>query len=192
MTKAEIRKKKIALMKQLDTKEKEAEERQLYRWLFESDVWKRAEIIAATMSQDFEINTQPIIEEAWENSKKVVLPRAKKGRVMDFVFYTPDTALETSTFGIIEPAAYLPAVEKKDIDLIIVPGLAYSKDGYRIGFGGGYYDRFLTDYNGAKLSLVLNSQKIDVWHPETFDIPLDALITKDGMIKSQNFRDQNN
>lgn len=192
MNKTEIRKKKIALLKQLSTKEKEAEEHQLYTQLFESNYWKKANTVAVTMSQDFEINTQPIITEAWKVGKKVVLPRAKKKRVMDFVFYTPDTPLETSSFGIVEPAADLSAVEKDDIDLMIVPGLAYSRNGYRIGFGGGYYDRFLTDYKGMKISLVLKSQQIDAWTPETFDIPLDALITKDEVIESRCLRDQNN
>lgn len=192
MTKDEIRKTKIALMKELNTIEKEAEEHQLYTRLFESEYWKKADSIAMTMSQDFEINTQPIMEEAWKDHKKVLLPRAKKGRVMDFVLYTPETALEMSSFGILEPAAHLPAVEKEDIDLIIVPGLAYSQDGYRIGFGGGYYDRFLADYNGLKISLVLKIQQMDEWTPETFDIPLDALITKDRIIINQELREQNN
>lgn len=192
MNKTEIRKKKIALLKQLSTKEKEAEEHQLYTQLFESNYWKKADTIAVTMSQDFEIDTRPIITEAWKVGKKVVLPRAKKKRVMDFVLYTPDTPLETSSFGIVEPAAHLSAVEKDDIDLMIVPGLAYSRNGYRIGFGGGYYDRFLTDYRGMKISLVLKSQQIDAWTPETFDIPLDALITKDEVIESRYLREQNN
>ena len=192
MTKDEIRKTKIALMKELNTIEKEAEEHQLYTRLFESEYWKKADSIAMTMSQDFEINTQPIMEEVWKKHKKVLLPRAKKGRVMDFVPYTPETVLERSSFGILEPSAHLPAVEKEDIDLIIVPGLAYSQDGYRIGFGGGYYDRFLADYNGLKISLVLKIQQMDEWTPETFDIPLDALITKDRIIINQELREQNN
>jgi len=78
LTKKEIRKTKIALMKELNKIEKEAEEHQLYTRLFESEYWKKADSIAMTMSQNFEINTQPIMEEAWKNHKKYSYRERKK------------------------------------------------------------------------------------------------------------------
>ena len=96
---------------------------------------------------------------------------------MDFVVYTKATPMELSSFGLREPAQDLVAISKGDIDLIIVPGLAYCESGFRVGFGGGYYDRFLTDYEGDTISLVLNEQKINSFKVDSFDIPINHLIT---------------
>lgn len=180
--KKEVRLQKMAALKELSPIEKKKAEESIYAHLFASTYWKNAHTVALTVSQDFEIATLPIAEEAHRSGKRVVLPRAKKQRVMDFVHFLKDTPMETSSFGLQEPAPHLDAFPKQEIDLVIVPGLAFSKDGYRIGVGGGYYDRFLEDYKGKKIALVLEEQKIGAWNPESFDIPMDALITKDGII----------
>ncbi|MEG0289341.1 MAG: 5-formyltetrahydrofolate cyclo-ligase [Carnobacterium sp.] len=177
MTKQEIRKQIIERLKELTGKKKKEQEAAILARLFQTVEWKEAKIIATTMAQEMELNTRPIIEKAWEEGKQVVLPRAKKNRIMDFVRYTSETPMETSTFGLSEPAAALPAIPKADIDMVIVPGLAFSEKGYRVGFGGGYYDRFLADYTGNTVSLVFNEQKIPSFEIESFDIPIGLLIT---------------
>lgn len=182
MNKKEVRIQKIAALKEMSPIEKKEAEEGIYAHLFASTYWKDAHTIAITVSQEFEIDTLPIADEAHRSGKKVVLPRAKKQRVMDFVHFRKDTPMETSSFGLREPAPHLEAFPKQEIDLVIVPGLAFSKDGYRIGVGGGYYDRFLEDYAGKKIALVLDEHKIELWNPESFDIPMNALITKDGIV----------
>src|SRR5699024_8789491 len=69
-------------------------------------------------------------------------------------------------------------------DLIAVPGLIFSKEGYRIGYGGGFYDRFLKNYNGLKLSLLFDEQLGDVVK-ETHDVPVDVLITPTETVDSR-------
>jgi 5-formyltetrahydrofolate cyclo-ligase len=69
------------------------------------------------------------------------------------------------------------------LDLLIVPGLAFSKKGYRIGFGGGYYDRFLSAFDGKTVSLVFGEQFNDQWTPDVFDIPIDKIYT-DSLIRT--------
>lgn len=182
MNKKDIRKDKIMALKTLDKAKKKVAEEKIYANLFRSHDWQQASTIALTMAQGFELNTVPIVEEAWRKHKKVVMPRAKKNRVMDFVLYNEQTQMVTSSFGLIEPAPALESVDKEDIDVVIVPGLGFSKDGYRVGFGGGYYDRFLADFSGRKVALVLPEQQIDYWNPESFDIPMDALITEEEII----------
>lgn len=185
MNKKDIRVKKMSSLKELSPLKKKQAEEKLYSHIFASHYWKEAETIALTISQGFEIDTSPIIEEAAQLGKRIVLPRAKKNRVMDFVHYTPETPMETSSFGLIEPAPHLNPVNKNDIDLLVVPGLAFSKDGYRIGVGGGYYDRFLEKFHGKKIALVLEEHKISSWNPESFDVPMDALITEAGLISKE-------
>ncbi|MGB6178625.1 5-formyltetrahydrofolate cyclo-ligase [Carnobacterium sp.] len=177
MIKKAGRKKVIELLKTLDGERKEKQEKLLFKALFKSPEWTSAKTVALTMSQTLEINTTAIIEKAWTEKKVVVMPRTKKNREMDFVVYTHKTPIELSSFGLREPASDLRPIQKSEIDLIVVPGVAYCKSGFRIGFGGGYYDRFLADYKGKTISLVLDEQQIEPFEVETFDIPVDRLIT---------------
>ena len=70
-------------------------------------------------------------------------------------------------------------VVQDEIDLMVVPGVAFKENGQRLGFGGGYYDRYLAKYPGFKCSLALSTQLAsdDEWQPESFDIPVDRIIT---------------
>lgn len=71
-------------------------------------------------------------------------------------------------------------ITSDQIDLIIVPGLVFDRRGYRIGYGGGYYDRYLQTYQGLKISLAYSFQTTDTLPHEEFDIPVDHIITEDG------------
>lgn len=188
VNKKEIRKDKIRTLKKLSGIEKQAAEEKIYANLFRSRYWQQASTVALTMAQEFELNTLPIVEEAWKTNKKIVMPRAKKERVMDFVLYNEHTPMKNSSFGLLEPDPTLQPIAKNAIDLVVVPGLGFSKDGYRIGFGGGYYDRFLADFSGKKIALVLKEQQIDFWNPEPFDIPMDALVMEDKVISTADFQ----
>lgn len=188
MNKTDIRKEKITALKSLSGIKKQEAEEKIYANLFRSQYWQQASTIALTMAQKFELNTMPIVKEAWRTNKTIVMPRAKKERVMDFVLYNENTPMMTSSFGLLEPDSELQPIAKDAIDLVIVPGLAFSKDGYRVGFGGGYYDRFLADFQGIKMALVLKEQQIDFWEPESFDIPMDTLITEEEIILTSDFQ----
>lgn len=76
------------------------------------------------------------------------------------------------------------AVSKEEIDLVIVPGLLYNRAGYRVGFGGGYYDRFLKDYRGYTISLAFSFQLIDHLPHEEYDIPVGKMITEKEIIRT--------
>lgn len=182
MYKKIIRTKTRAKLQALPPFEKKRQEAKIHANLFQTAEWKAARVVAATLSQDFEVSTAGIIEKGWEAGKIIVLPRSKEDLTMDFVPFEKRTPLVLSKFGINEPAPYLDGVSKESIDLVIVPGLAYSLNGFRIGFGGGYYDRFLLDYSGKTASLVLEEQKIEDWDVEPFDIPVQLLITQDQVI----------
>ena len=188
VNKKDIRKEKISALKKLSGIKKQEAEEKIYANLFRSQYWQQASTIALTMAQEFELNTLPIVEEAWKTNKTIVMPRAKKNRVMDFVVYNEETPMVTSSFGLIEPDPTLQSIAKEAIDLVVVPGLAFSKDGYRVGFGGGYYDRFLVGFSGTKVALVLKEQQIDFWTPESFDIPMDTLITEEEIILTSAFQ----
>ncbi|WP_414840154.1 5-formyltetrahydrofolate cyclo-ligase [Carnobacterium sp. TMP28] len=183
MKKKKIRNQVISLLKSLNSEQKAKQEEILIKTLIGTSEWKRSKIIALTLAQKLELNTDKIIEKAWSEDKIVVIPRTKKDRKMDFVVYKKDTPIEVSSFGLKEPARHLIATLKSDIDLIIVPGVAFCETGFRIGFGGGYYDRFLANYEGETVSLVLNEQQVGLFEVDSFDIPVNLLITTEKIIR---------
>ncbi|MDI2588111.1 5-formyltetrahydrofolate cyclo-ligase [Psychrobacillus sp. NEAU-3TGS] len=153
------------------------------RLLIEESV-QHASIIGITISAFPEVNTEGIIKRVWEIGKTVVVPKCNpKDRSMTFYKIDSYDQLETVYMKLLEPNPDLTVgVLSEDIDLLIVPGVVYSKTGYRIGYGGGYYDRFLTNYTGQTISLAFDFQIVDQVETEMFDIPVDKIITNKGII----------
>ena len=152
--------------------------------LLNHDIWKNAHTIGITISRHLEIETKGIIERAWKESKKIVIPRCEpRTNQMEFYTYQPNTILESIYSGLKEPIPdKKQKVESDQIDVMIVPGLVFSRTGYRVGFGGGYYDRYLASFDGIKLSLAFTMQIRDEIPVEEFDIPVNYLFTEQGVI----------
>lgn len=147
--------------------------------LYQDDFWENARVIAITISKAPEVDTLQIIRKAWEQGKRVVVPKCEhKTRTMDFRELTRFSQLESVYFGLFEPiASETERVSPGEIDLVVVPGLAFSMEGYRLGFGGGYYDRFLADYQGRTLSLAFKNQILANLPYEIHDIAVHKIIT---------------
>lgn len=158
------------------------------RQLYEDEDWKNASTVAITISRSPEVDTFQIIRKAWEQGKRVVIPKCEsESRSMDFRQLTRFTQLESVYFGLYEPiVSETESVNQEDIDLVIVPGLAFDKSGYRLGFGGGYYDRFLANYHGKKLSLAFEKQIVNHVPREKHDIPVGKIIANHEVIKVEN------
>lgn len=109
--------------------------------------YRYAHVILAYAPKEDEVNITPIIQDALSKGKKVALPRcsAETGE-MSYRLITSLDQLHIGTFGILEPDESLPlyAQNDKELSLCIVPAIVYDKDGYRIGYGRGYYDRYLS------------------------------------------------
>lgn len=146
--------------------------------------WKSAKTIGITIAGAHEINTEKIIRFAWDEKKNVVVPKCNPlTKAMDFRRITSFSQLEVVYFGIKEPIEHqTEKFEPEEIDLLIVPGLCFTKEGYRLGHGGGYYDRYLTTYDGQTISLAFPVQIVNSLPIEHFDIPVKKLITTDGVI----------
>jgi len=93
---------------------------------------------------------------------------------MDFVLYEPEK-LERNSFGLLEPQGDFTILEPSQIDLIHVPGLAFNTSGYRVGYGGGYYDRYLEHFPGHTISTIYPCQ-IQNFQPEHYDIPVEEVL----------------
>lgn len=147
--------------------------------LFGIEEWKAAKLIGVTVSNPPEVDTREIIKKAWEQGKEVAVPKCfPADKSMQFRKISFFDQLERVYFGLWEPIMNETAIAgQEDIDLLIVPGLAYTKNGYRLGFGGGYYDRFLPYYKGPMLSLAFNEQVLPELPLEVHDIPVLKLVT---------------
>lgn len=184
MEKTDFRQQQITRLTQLSDAERSQQDLSLQQQLFASPAWQQAAVIATTISSGIEVATQPIIQQAWAEHKQVVIPQTLPKRQMAFKPYTAETDLTRTSFGIFEPTTG-ETVAKTEIDLILVPGLGYSQaELARIGFGGGYYDRYLADYTGVKLTLAFREMAFAhaEWPVDAYDVVLDQLlVAKDGV-----------
>jgi 5-formyltetrahydrofolate cyclo-ligase len=182
--KKEIRKKVKQLLEQLTEKEKQAYSRAIAEKLYALSAWEKAKCIGITISRGNEVNTLPIIKKAWHEGKKVCVPRCNPAeKTMVFRELQSFEQLESVYFGLLEPIENMTTeVRAHDIDLMIVPGVCFSKDGYRIGYGGGYYDRYLPYFSQTTVSLAYSMQIVDKVPTEPHDIPVQLIITNDEVI----------
>ena len=176
--KAELRKKILQEMKALSQEQKQAMDRDLTERFLQHPFYQEAKVIATYLSFPHEFQTQELIEQALKDDKKVLIPKTyPKGR-MDFVVYHPQQLVKTS-FGLLEPQGDLEVVEPSQIDLIHVPGLAFTTEGYRIGYGGGYYDRYLEHFAGHTMSTIYPCQ-VQEFNFENHDIPVQEVLIYEG------------
>ncbi|AIY05289.1 5-formyltetrahydrofolate cyclo-ligase [Planococcus sp. PAMC 21323] len=152
--------------------------------LMKDPAFLSAKTIGLTISAFPEVDTVKLIEKSWSAGKKVVAPKCiTSNRTMDFRVFEHFNQLETVYMKLKEPiVAETTSVKPDEIDLLIVPGVVFSTQGFRIGFGGGYYDRFLANYSGQTRSLAFDRQiamKIPV---ENHDLPVQGIYTESGFI----------
>ncbi|WP_261809421.1 5-formyltetrahydrofolate cyclo-ligase [Levilactobacillus humaensis] len=176
-TKANLRQQTIQALKQLSPAKREMGAQSLYEQLFALPEWQQATTIATTISTDLELSTAAIIAAAQQAGKTVAVPQTLPARQMAFHTLTADTHLVKTAFGLMEPEdgeIILPA----NFDLLVVPGLLYAQSGERVGFGGGYYDRYLPRTTGTKVALAFSVQQVSAptWQVDPFDVILDRVL----------------
>lgn len=162
-------------LKTLSIHQKQMESHQLYQLLLETAAWQEAGTIAVTLSMPLELDTAPIIEAAWSANKKTVVPKIVHHQMI-FVPFDDASNLQTGQLSIREPVTD-SAVPENKIDLVIVPGLAFTKNGARLGFGAGYYDRFLENYTGKTVALALSRQVKNALPIESHDQRIQEVLT---------------
>ena len=176
--KSKLRKQVLQEMKALSQEQKQAMDRALTERFLNHLFYQEAKVIATYLSFPHEFQTQGLIDQALRDSKKVLIPKTYPQGRMEFVVYDPQQLVKTS-FGLLEPQGDLEVVDTSQIDLIHVPGLAFTREGYRIGYGGGYYDRYLEHFTGQSLSTIYPCQ-IQNFNSEDHDIPVQEVLIYEG------------
>ena len=176
--KSELRKQVLQEMRSIPQKQKIAMDRALTERFLHHPFYQEAKVIATYLSFSHEFQTQGLIDQVLKDGKKVLIPKTyPKGR-MEFVVYDPQQLKKTS-FGLLEPQGDMEVVERSQIDLIHVPGLAFTRKGYRIGYGGGYYDRYLENFAGQTMSTIYPCQ-VQEFNSEDHDIPVQEVLIYEG------------
>lgn len=155
--------------------------------LIETYSFSKQDRIGITLSRFPEVNTAPFIEWCWTNGIPVAAPVANpKTKEMNFYFISSWEDVKEGYKCILEPQIHglSKLVTKEELTHLLVPGVAYNTQGYRIGFGGGFYDRFLEHYKGKTVSLVFKEQLSELIEIEPHDLPVQTLILEDGIIRT--------
>ena len=149
--------------------------------LKEEPAYQSAKTILCFVSFGTEVQTHQFIRDALNEGKRILVPYIpskkegmKTSELKDFA------ELEPGYFNILTPKAQFLRITEEEPDLVIVPGVAFSKNGYRIGYGGGFYDRYLADkLNAARIGIAFQVQMVDEVPVDVHDIPVEKLITEE-------------
>jgi len=184
--KNEIRQHYKHLRQNLSPASAEEKSRLIKNNLFSQPLWQEAQRIMCYLSFKQEVATHEIIQGAWQQKKQVIIPVCKPNSFEIIPSVLNSFAdLEPKTMGILEPKEdKLAPVDPLTIDLCLIPGLAFDLLGHRIGFGAGYYDRFLPQLkkHTPKIALAYGMQLSSIPLPaDKHDIKMDYIITEDNI-----------
>lgn len=147
----------------------------LVRMFLETELYRQAKTIYGYLPYNQEVRTVPILQQALADGKRVAVPKVC-GEEMKFIYMTDLTQVETGYAGIPEPIADGP-VGDDPTALVLMPGMAFTKDGQRMGYGGGFYDKFLAEEpNHPTIALCYDFQIFESLPTEEFDIPVDCVL----------------
>ena len=140
--------------------------------------YAKCDTVFTYVSKDLEVDTYAIIRAAWANGKKVAVPKCIEDSKMDFYYIESMDDLEDGSFGVKEPVeSKCKKVADLSRGLCIVPGLSFDAEGYRLGYGKGYYDRFLSKFGGETVGLCYsNCIKWKLPHGK-YDRAVDVIVT---------------
>lgn len=146
--------------------------------------YKNADTILLYFPTRSEPDLSPLAKAAWREGKKVAFPISRTDSLtLDFRLVSSLDELCVGAYGIREPNTSAKRAEITVRTLCVVPALAVDMDGFRLGYGKGYYDRFLAQFNGRALTALHSSLVCDRLPREETDIPIDTIITETGAIR---------
>ena len=174
MGKKEIRSNILTKMKAFRNEDKVKADKWLREQLFTNTSYQQAQRIGIVLSMPHEVDTYKIIKESFSKNKDIFVPNTDySSHSMNFKELKDLSTLKKDEKGIHYVSENTEITD--DLDLVIVPGVAFREDGYRIGYGGGYFDRFLSNSNAPTLSLLYDFQSTH-FEIESHDQPVDKLI----------------
>lgn len=166
----------------LSITERDIKDKNIFNRVVNSEIYKNSEVIFIYVSFNGEVDTLKIIEYSLNHNKIVCVPRVIcNTKSMEAVKISSTYELAKGLYGILEPKKICKAIDKKDIDLVLIPGIAFDKKGNRLGYGGGFYDKFLEkkdlNFKFSTIGLAYEFQVVENIPCEKHDISVDGIIT---------------
>lgn len=156
--------------------ERRSESTAICRHVTAWEAYRNARVVGSYVPMVHEADVMPILQDVLASGKTLVLPRCGKKSEMFFHRVASMDELVPGAYGLPEPQENAPVVEKEEIDLLLVPLEALTREGLRLGKGGGYYDNCLSGYSGMSLGVALQHQWVDALPADKWDVPLDAAV----------------
>ena len=183
-----LRKRYLAARAALLPDEKREIDRGITENVRNSALYRDAACIFCYVSTAEEIDTRTILEAALRDGKTVCVPLCGKGGSMTARKITALSELQTGHYGILEPSDTAPEIAPENIDLILAPALSCDRKGYRLGYGGGYYDRFLSRTNAVCAALCASRRMSAALPHEAFDRRCHYIITEREVLRTDESR----
>ena len=181
LEKQRLREERLAAREALSEQERSMLDDRITQKLLATSEYVEATTVLTYVSVSSEVSTRMFIECALRDEKTVAVPRCLPGHCLEFVAIVSLEQLVAAPFNLLEPAKELPAVteDQKNNSICIVPALFVDTKGYRLGYGAGFYDRFLSTYPGKKICLAYQQNLSRTMLPHTtFDVAVDVVITE--------------
>ena len=175
MDKTQLRKQIREKKRAMTPAEIEQASAKLAELFYASEQYRQAKTVYGYLPYNQEVRTVPMLEKALADGKKVAVPKVY-GDEMKFIYLNDLSKVEKGYSGIPEPIADDPVADDPTA-LVLMPGLAFDREGHRIGYGGGFYDKFLSvEPNHPTLALCYEFQVLPHLETEEFDIPVDCVL----------------
>ena len=183
MEKKEIRKQYKMLRNKMSEMEVKEKSDRICQNIISSNLFQQAERILAYAPLGNEVDIRPVIEEGWRQNKRIAFPKVF-GDTMKYFEISDFSKLEEGTFHVMEPKEDYP-VDWEEA-LVLVPGVAFDRQGNRMGYGKGYYDRFFKGKTDCvKVGVAYELQVANHLPTEENDLPMEYLVTEKGVWKRQ-------
>lgn len=167
----------LRLRRSIPPDKKDLMDRKIGSRVLQSDAYQTAQTVFCYVSLPNEVDTRAIFADAWRRGKQIAAPRCCEQGRMDFFTVTSWDDLAAGMRGILEPKESCPLCLPQPDDLCILPCLAADERGFRLGYGGGYYDRYLSAHPVRTLGLCYASFVVSTLPTEPFDVPIQMRIS---------------
>lgn len=184
--KALLRKELSQKRKQLDRDVKREMDDRICKYILSMATYRYADTVLLYYPLQDEVDITPVLKRAWQDKKTVLLPRCSKDEsgVMDFFVVTCQEELESGAFGVMEPKLSCPIYSREGFKpsfMCVMPAMTFDKDGFRLGYGKGYYDRYLQGFDGIKVGVVYSDFIYSRVPHGYYDVKADIIVTEKGV-----------
>lgn len=162
--------------------EKDSKDEKIVKSIFSSRYFKDARQVLFYLPIHGEVDTTELFNKS-KKKKQFILPRVGKNHHLHLHHISDLSETETGAFNIKEPLGHLKEASPEELDLILVPGTVFAKDGHRIGYGKGFYDRLLKNTSAVKIGIAYEFQIVENIPAEPHDTPMDYIATEKGIHK---------